>query len=48
MSTKANPTAIGLFFAIGLGLSVAGLLLFSSRSLFHPQHKSILYFNASL
>jgi paraquat-inducible protein B len=48
MSTKANPTTIGLFFAIGLALGVAGLALFSSRSLFHPQEKSILYFNASL
>jgi paraquat-inducible protein B len=48
MSKKANPTSIGLFFAIGLALSVAGLFIFSSRSLFHPQHKSILYFNASL
>ena len=42
MSKKANPTSIGLFFVIGLGLSVAGLLVFSSRSLFHPQEKSIL------
>ena len=48
MSRKANPTAIGLFFAIGLALGVAGLILFSSRALFHSQHKDILYFNASL
>src|SRR5258706_1162941 len=48
MSKKANPTSIGLFLAVGVALSIAGLLLFSSRSLFHPQQKSILYFNASL
>ena len=48
MSKKANPTKIGLFFVIGLALCVAGLLIFSSRSLFHPQQKSILYFNTSL
>ncbi len=48
MSKKANPTSIGLFFVIGLALCVAGLLVFSSRSLFHPQQKCILYFNASL
>jgi len=48
MSKKANPTIIGLFFAIGLALAVTGLLIFSSRSLFHPQHKIIVYFNASL
>jgi len=48
MSKKANPTKIGLFFVIGLALCVAGLLVFSSRSLFHPQQKSILYFNTSL
>ena len=48
MSKKANPTIVGLFFAIGLALAVTGLLIFSSRSLFHPQHKTIVYFNASL
>ena len=48
MSKKANPTKIGLFFVGGLALGVAGLLIFSSRSLFHPQQKCILYFNASL
>jgi paraquat-inducible protein B len=48
MSKKANPTSIGLFFVVGLGLSIAGLLLFSSRRLFHPQQKCILYFNTSL
>src|SRR6266550_8302413 len=48
MSKKPNPTSIGLFFVIGLALCVAGLLIFSARSLFHPQQKDILYFNASL
>jgi paraquat-inducible protein B len=48
MSKKANPTIIGLFFVIGLALALGGLLIFSSRSLFHPQFKTILYFNASL
>jgi phospholipid/cholesterol/gamma-HCH transport system substrate-binding protein len=48
MSKKANPTAIGLFVILGLALGVAGLLIFSSRSLFHPQQKEILYFDASL
>jgi paraquat-inducible protein B len=48
MSKKANPTSIGLFLAVGIALSIAGLLLFSSRSLFHPQQKCIVYFNASL
>ncbi len=48
MSKKANPASIGLFFAVGLALGIAGLLLFSSRGRFHPHQKSILYFNASL
>src|SRR5882672_5171699 len=48
MTKKTNPISIGLFFVIGLALCVAGLLVFSSRSLFHPQQKCILYFNASL
>jgi paraquat-inducible protein B len=48
MSTKANPTSIGLFFVVGLALGVAGLLISSSRSLFHSQQKAILYFDASL
>ena len=48
MSKKANPTSIGLFFAVGLALAIAGLLLFSSRGRFHPKQKVILYFDASL
>ena len=48
MSKKANPTSIGLFFVVGLALSVAALAIFSSRGLFHPQQKAILYFDATL
>ena len=48
MSKKANPTKIGFFFVFGLALGVAGLLIFGSRSVFHPRQKCILYFNASL
>ena len=48
MSKKANPTSIGLFLIIGLAIGLAGVLIFSSRSLFHPMQKEILYFNASL
>src|SRR5262245_35013402 len=48
MSKKANPTSIALFLLMGLALGLLGLLVFSSRSLFHPQQKAILYFDASL
>src|SRR5215468_7446319 len=48
MSKKANPTKIGLFIICGLALGVAGLVIFSSRSLFHPRQKEILYFDSSL
>jgi len=48
MSKKANPTTIGLFFVVGTALAVLGLLIFSSRNLFHPMQRDILYFNASL
>jgi paraquat-inducible protein B len=48
MSQKANPTSIGLFFILGLTLGLGGLLVFSSRSLFHPMEKDIVYFDASL
>src|SRR5262245_10505187 len=48
MSKKANPTKIGLFLICGLALGVAGLVIFSSRSLFHPRQKEILYFDSSL
>src|SRR3954470_3943499 len=48
MSKKANPTVIGLFFAGGLVLAVAGLLAFSARSHLHPQVKYVLYFDDSL
>jgi paraquat-inducible protein B len=48
MSKKASPTAIGLFLIVGLAIGLAGVLIFSSRSLFHPVQKVILYFDASL
>jgi paraquat-inducible protein B len=48
MSNKANPTIIGFFFVFGLVLGLGGLMVFSSRSLFHPQYKTIVYFNSSL
>ena len=48
MSKKANPTSIGLFFVVGLALGLCGLLVFSSRGLFHPMEKDIVYFDASL
>jgi paraquat-inducible protein B len=48
MSKKANPTSIGLFLIIGLAVGLAGVLIFSSRSLFHPVLKQIVYFDASL
>lgn len=48
MSKQANPTSLGLFFVIGLALALGGLLTFSSRSLFHPRQKEIVYFDASL
>ena len=48
MSRKVNPTSIGLFFAVGLALGITGLLIFSSRSLFHPRQRAIIYFSTSL
>lgn len=48
MSKKANPSSIGLFIIVGLGLGVAGLLLFSSSKLFTPTRDCVLYFNESL
>src|SRR5215470_5511574 len=48
MSKKASPTAIGLFLIIGLAIGLAGVLIFSSRSLFHPRQKEIVYFDSSL
>jgi len=44
----SNPTVLGLFLVIGLALGVAGVLIFSSGNLFHPQQKFILYFDSSL
>lgn len=48
MSKKASPTSIALFLIVGLALAIAGVLIFTSRSLFHPRVKEILYFDASL
>jgi paraquat-inducible protein B len=48
MSKKANPTLIGLFILIGLGLLVGGLVLFTSSRLFTPTAKLIVYFESTL
>lgn len=48
MSKRANPTSIALFLIFGLALAIVGLVVFSSRSLFHSHQKQILYFDASL
>src|SRR5678809_1216177 len=48
MSKKANPTTIGLFFVVGVALAIGAVVLFSSRSLFHPKKFYILYFDGSL
>ena len=48
MSKKANPVSVGLFVILGLVLSVAGVLLFTSRGALHPRVKQILYFDSSL
>jgi paraquat-inducible protein B len=48
MSKKANPVSIGLFLIVGVALALAAVLIFSSRSLFHPRVKQILYFDSSL
>lgn len=48
MSKKANPTTIGLFIVVGLGLGIAGVLLFSSSRLFTRTVRCVLYFDSSL
>ena len=44
----SNPTTLGVFLVFGFALALAGVLTFSSGSLFHPQLKAILYFDGSL
>lgn len=48
MSTKIHTTTIGLFIVTGLGLGVAGLLLFSSSKFFTRTKDVIIYFDESL
>lgn len=48
MSKKANPTLVGVFIATALLLAIAGILFFSSSSLFSRNREYILYFDASL
>src|SRR5437773_7096222 len=48
MSKKANPTLIGLFIVSGVGLLLAGVVLFSSLKLFSKTWTNILYFDTSL
>ena len=45
---KFNPTILGFFVILGVALGVAGVIVFSSGTLFHPQQKAILYFDGSL
>ena len=48
MSKRANPTAVGLFVLLGLGLGVGGLLLFGSARWFSQPFRFILYFGSSV
>ena len=48
MSKKINTTSIGVFIVTGLGLGIAGLLLFSSSKLFSTTRNLIVYFNDSV
>ncbi|MEY2429792.1 MAG: phospholipid/cholesterol/gamma-HCH transport system substrate-binding protein [Verrucomicrobiota bacterium] len=48
MSKKANPTVIGLFIVSGVGVLLAGVVLFSSLKLFSKSWTNILYFDTSL
>ena len=48
MSTKANPTLIGLFVVTGLALAVVGIVTFGSGRLFSDKTDFILYFNDTM
>jgi paraquat-inducible protein B len=48
MSKKVNPTVIGLFILVGLGLGVSAVFLFGSSRLFTRTKDYVLYFDASL
>ncbi len=48
MSTKANPTLIGLFVVSGLALAVVAIVTFGSGRLFSDKTEFILYFNDSM
>lgn len=48
MSKKANPTYVGLFIVVALALGIAGLIVFSSSTLFTSTQKCVLYFDSSL
>jgi paraquat-inducible protein B len=48
MSTKANPTLIGLFVVTGLALAVVGIVTFGSGRLFSDKTEFILYFNDTM
>ncbi len=48
MSRKANPATIGLFVVVALGLLVAGILLFSTGSLFSDSSRHAVFFQGSV
>jgi paraquat-inducible protein B len=48
MSHKASPTLIGTFVLVGIGLLVAGVLIFGGRELFQTKQKFVTYFEGSV
>lgn len=47
MSTKANPTVIGVFTLLGLLLAAAAIVLLGAGKLFKKTHNIMLYFDKS-
>ena len=48
MSRRASPTLIGTFVLAGIGLLVAGVLVFGGRELFQTKQKFVTYFEGSV
>ncbi len=48
MSRRANPLAIGLFFAVAIVLLVSVLLFFGAGDMFRKSQRFVLYFDGSI
>jgi paraquat-inducible protein B len=48
MSQRANPFAVGIFFAVAVSLFVAALFFFGAQNIFRKSERFVVYFEGSI